>query len=155
MGQEAVSQASFAASQISAIARNSPGLPAATLLHQQRVEKRAARSFRTSSPGLPAATLLLDREMRSPELNFAGGCYASFLCSKSNIRNSAKLTRAACSNSPSSTTSRETRSPKFPHQLTRAACSNSPFRSRNAQPGAKLRRRLFRKLPLAASQQVQ
>merc|ERR1711871_102666 len=64
--------------------------------------------------------------MRSPELNFAGGCYASFLCSKSNLSNSAKLTRAACSNSPSSTTSRETRSPKFPHQLTRAACSNSP-----------------------------
>merc|ERR1712054_716189 len=64
----------------SAEARNSPGLPDATLLHQQRVEKRAAWSFRTSSPGLPAAIFLSEQEeLRSPELNFAGGCFASFL----------------------------------------------------------------------------
>ena len=145
--QEAVSQASFgskSAMEISAVARNSPGLPAATLLHQQRVEKRAARSFRTSLPGLPAATLLSGRETRSPELNFAGGCFASFLwqqVSKFNdsavARNSPGLPaaifvpirgviRGVRAVSMSSTTSRETRSPKFPHQqLTRAACSNS------------------------------
>merc|ERR1712196_257836 len=88
MGQEAVSQASFgskSAMEISAVARNSPGLPAATLLHQQRVEKRAARSFRTSSPGLPAATLchqqrVEKRAARSFRTSSSPGLPAATLC---------------------------------------------------------------------------